>query len=510
MWIRRAEILGRGLFDVRLARGRIAELAPAGGAHSRAAGAVDAAGGALLPGLHDHHLHLLALAAALSSVACGPPAVRDARELARALANARPGRDGWIRGVGYHETVAGALDRAALDSLTPARPVRIQHRSGALWMLNSAAVRALKLDAPVASESNIGARVRAGDDGGVALQSATRASGMRGDGVDAHGARAADGVVVDRISAPDGATRAEDSRAHDAHAGADFAAHNNDALHTHENSAAHSARTSALPAGVLRDARGRVTGRLLRADAWLRARLRATQSSSRDATPAPDLARVGRVLSRCGVTGVTDATPHNGASEVALVARAHAAGALPQRVVWMGGAALPPAAHGEPSRAWKLVLDEAAAPTPDALAAHIARAHGARRAVAIHCVTRATLVLACAALEAAGARAGDRIEHASVAPPELLPWLARLGVCVVTQPNFVYERGDEYCAEVEARERTVQAEGLAQSVIVTSHVALGSLLLAVTAMIALLSFRWLQRPSAVAAVSGTALVGAIG
>ena len=44
-----------------------------------------AAGGALLPGLHDHHLHLFALAAADASLRCGPPEVRNLRALADAL-----------------------------------------------------------------------------------------------------------------------------------------------------------------------------------------------------------------------------------------------------------------------------------------------------------------------------------------------------------------------------------------------------------------------------------------
>ncbi|MFO7776920.1 MAG: hypothetical protein R6V28_01055, partial [Nitriliruptoraceae bacterium] len=34
-------------------------------------------GGYLLPGLHDHHLHLLATAAAADAVPCGPPDVRE-------------------------------------------------------------------------------------------------------------------------------------------------------------------------------------------------------------------------------------------------------------------------------------------------------------------------------------------------------------------------------------------------------------------------------------------------
>ena len=143
MLIRRAEVEG-ALCDVRLDGGRIVEL----GASLDAADdrfTLEAGGGALLPGLHDHHIHLFALAAALRSVGCGPPSVRNAEELEAVLAAAPPRE--WIRGVGYHESVAGELDRVRLDRLVRDRPVRIQHRSGALWMLNSAAVARLGLDA---------------------------------------------------------------------------------------------------------------------------------------------------------------------------------------------------------------------------------------------------------------------------------------------------------------------------------------------------------------------------
>lgn len=98
---------------------------------------IDGRGGALLPGLNDHHLHLHVTAADASSVRCGPPHVRTPEDLARALA-ATPG-NGWIRGVGYVETVAGLLDAEALDRLHRRRPVRLQHRSGAMWILNSQA-----------------------------------------------------------------------------------------------------------------------------------------------------------------------------------------------------------------------------------------------------------------------------------------------------------------------------------------------------------------------------------
>lgn len=103
---------------------------------------LDAKGGALLPGLHDHHAHLLAFAAARESLALRPPRVVDEKTLARAL-RARdhelaPGQ--WLRAVGYHESIAGPLDRRRLDAAVPDRPVRVQHRGGALWILNSCAL----------------------------------------------------------------------------------------------------------------------------------------------------------------------------------------------------------------------------------------------------------------------------------------------------------------------------------------------------------------------------------
>jgi predicted amidohydrolase YtcJ len=124
----------------------------------------------------------------------------------------------------------------------------------------------------------------------------------------------------------------------------------------------------------------------------------------------------------------------------------------------MGGADLP-----EPSRAAaraglargarKLLLHEDALPSLDELTEAVRAAHAGGRAIAIHCVTRAELVLAGAALAAAGTQPGDRLEHAAVAPPDATHELAALALTVVTQPGFVHERGDAYAAEVEPRDQ---------------------------------------------------------
>ena len=350
-----AEVAGARV-SLRIQDGRILALGPGLVAQSGEE-RLSAEGGALLPGIHDHHIHLLALAASFASVECGPPAIHAKAALGNALARAgrHAARDGnppgWVRGIGYHESVAGPLDRHRLDALAAEFPVRIQHRSGALWILNSAALTTLELE----------------------------------------------------TSGP-------------------------------------------LPDGVERGADGRLTGRMYRVDTWLRERL--------GGTVPPRLNAVGQDLARLGVTGVCDATPGNGPAELAHFSAAAASGDLPQRLRVMGGLALPEPEQPRVERgALKIMLDENALPPEAELVPLIDQAHAQGRGVAFHCVTRAELVVAAAGLEVAGASARDRIEHASLAPPEIVALLARLGVTVVTQPNFLLERGDRYRREVHPRDQ---------------------------------------------------------
>ena len=133
MLICRAELAFGQWADVRLRHGLIAEIGDLPVVPGERV--LDAAGGLLLPGLHDHHIHVAACAAALASVQCGPPEVPDDASLANVLAC--PGM-GWLRGVGYHESVAGMIDRHWLDAVVTDRPLRVQHRSGRMWVFNSA------------------------------------------------------------------------------------------------------------------------------------------------------------------------------------------------------------------------------------------------------------------------------------------------------------------------------------------------------------------------------------
>jgi predicted amidohydrolase YtcJ len=138
--LRRVEIDGVPGLDLRIRDGRVAEI----GAGLAAGGEeLDGRGGALIPGLADHHIHLFGLAARRQSVDLQP--ARDAADfehrLRAAAASRPPGR--WIRAIGYHEQLAGPLDRVRLDALAPDHPVRVQHQTGALWILNSAALALL-------------------------------------------------------------------------------------------------------------------------------------------------------------------------------------------------------------------------------------------------------------------------------------------------------------------------------------------------------------------------------
>jgi predicted amidohydrolase YtcJ len=342
--LRDVEIAGRPGLDVRLAQGRIAEI---GERLSGTGDSLDGRGGALLPGLVDHHIHLLASAAQAQSAQL--EGSRDAAEFERTLRAALATRasGAWLRATGYHERMAGDLDRDALDRIAPDHRLRIQHQTGSLWILNSLAIEEL----------------------------------------------AAQGA----------------------------------------------------PEEVERDAAGRLTGRIWRGDGWLRARL---------ANDPPDLAPLGGRLAACGITALTDASATTDGSAAALLAQARRVGALPQRLMLMSAGPLASPEGGTFAVGpVKVLLDDARLLDLDAFVERIVEARPQDRSVAVHCVTAAELALTLAAFESAGARPGDRIEHGGVIPTDAVPVIQRLGLTVVTQPAFVFERGDRYLAQVDPAEQ---------------------------------------------------------
>ncbi|HEY8517737.1 MAG TPA: amidohydrolase family protein [Candidatus Binatia bacterium] len=194
------------------------------------------------------------------------------------------------------------------------------------------------------------------------------------------------------------------------------------------------------------------------------------------------LRAVGAELSRHGVVHVDEVTASNDAARVALLARAVESGALPQRVrAYVRDAdevaAAREAAAGRVEIAGVKLLaraeEEARAP---AFRDAVARARRLGLAVAVHAVEADVVAAVLDALAAAPPRSSaatrpraiaatplrtaaavpprstlepDRIEHASLCPPELVTRLASAGVAVVTQPAFLAARGDKYRREVE-------------------------------------------------------------
>lgn len=332
--LRNVEVNGM-LTDVSIGNGKV-EAMTRGLERPLGSDKIEGDGGALLPGLHDHHLHLLATAAADRSVQLGPPAVRDRAEFADALSKsaAALSQGAWLRGVGYHESVAGALNKFALDSIVAEQPIRIQHASGAAWFLNSRALEMMGMTSP--------------------------------------------------------------------------------------------------------------DGRIFRSDEQLRV-LRS------DSDP-PSLAGVSQKLAACGVTGITDATPSDDLSSIALLGTAVSDGSLRQHVTVMGSTVLvaAPAVEGVHWGPVKVLLSDHDLLFPEEIAALYEVAHEHGRNVAVHCVTAVALALALAAWLETGVRDGDRIEHGSVIVPEAAARIAELGLVVVTQPGLVATRGDRYLSDVEA------------------------------------------------------------
>ena len=349
--IRNAQLPGIGIRDVLLGDARILQIAEPGTIDaSTASEVIDAMQHALLPGLHDHHLHLAALAVSATSLDCSRHSSAEPLcEALSAAAMALPDQ-AWLRVIGYHESVAGEIDAAWIDAVVPNRPVRIQHRGGRLWILNSAALAIV---------------ARGQDD------------------------------PLERVN-------------------------------------------------------GKPTGRLYDADRWLRSRLADAGEGG-----FPDLGRISRELASRGITAVTDTSAHNDVHTLAQFEIQVSDRQLLQKLHIMGNASL----HRQQGRnvsvgAQKFHLLESALPDLDGVIAAVSGAHAAGRAVAFHCVTRVELAFALAAIREAGVMDGDRIEHASVCPPEMLEQIADLHLTVVTQPSLIHRRGDSYLQQVATEDQS--------------------------------------------------------
>lgn len=340
--LRNVRPCGERPMDIGIREGRIAAIA------ERVDGsgpAYDGRDREVIPGLHDHHLHLFATAALRDSVDLSECCSPDEIALALRAKAARQDVPDWIRGTGFTETAGALPDHVELDRWLADRPLRVQDRTGALWLLNS--------------------------------------------------------LAIERLG------------------------------------------SGPYPSCVELDRDGHATGRIWRGDGWLREII---------ASPPPALRDLSLALAAEGITALTDAGATNGPGEAALFEQAIRAGELMQRLTLMGTEALPTSPYY-----WrgplKLLLDERDLQDPSLLAARISAARDQGRNVAAHCVTVAELIFYLEALaQAGGARPGDRIEHGSLIPKNFLASIAENGLIVVTQPGFIYSRGDRYVASIDPAE----------------------------------------------------------
>lgn len=305
---------------------------------------VDGRGGAVIPALNDHHIHLASYAVSRNSINCSPHRIKNEDALEMALRHHDHAAE-WIRGINYHPSTAGEIDAAWLDTHAPAIPVRIQHQGGRLWVFNSIALERLQVT---------------------------------------------DSDPFERID-------------------------------------------------------GRLTGRLYDADQWLRERMAKLGEAS-----LPDLSAASHELASHGVIGLTDTTPSNNPDTFAWFKKAQQSELL-QDVLMMGDASLNgvTGTSNVAVGAHKFHLLESNLPDLDEVVQAILKCHDTGRNVAFHCVTRVELGYALAALRQAKVMRGDRIEHASVTPPEWMDEISKLELIVVTQPALIQERGDHYLDDVD-------------------------------------------------------------
>jgi predicted amidohydrolase YtcJ len=106
---------------------------------------IDCQGKTLVPGFNDAHCHILSFASSLLSMDCSPSAVSsiaDIKAQIREQARRLP-KGTWIRAAGYNEFYLAEKrhpNRCDLDEAAPHHPVRLVHRSGHAYALNSIAL----------------------------------------------------------------------------------------------------------------------------------------------------------------------------------------------------------------------------------------------------------------------------------------------------------------------------------------------------------------------------------
>ena len=359
---------------------------------------IDCQGMCLLPGFVDAHCHLMALAASLQGLDCGPAAVSSLKELQYLLGHrakeTQPGR--WIRGFGYDDLALAEgrhPTRRDLDEAAPQHPVRLDHRSGHATVLNSRGLRlaGIDRDAPDPPEGVIDRDGATGEPTGLLFELAgflrQRLGSLRDAG------QIEEGIVrLNRKLLGYGITSVQDaSPDNDLARWETFAGlQDSGRLQIRVTMMAGAAHLNELLAEGRRSAGG------AGGDSWLRLGHTKVMLTLTTGVLQPDLASLSRIVVEA----------HQAGFPVAIHAVEQEAVAAAARVLWENPFSPLQARAG----------DRAAVTTSPPVAALLP---------------------------------GDRIEHCAECPPELVTQVRKSRAWVVTQPGFVYWNGDRYRERVE-------------------------------------------------------------
>jgi len=237
------------------------------------------------------------------------------------------------------------------------------------------------------------------------------------------------------------------------------------------------AETPDPPDGVIvRDDNGDPTGLLLEMGGYLRQRLGRTRSKEE---LEAGVSHLSETLVSYGVTSVQDAGPENGPDQLKTFQGLTARQVFQPRVTMMVGAeklaeVVGAGLHWGYGNDWlrtghaKIILTCTTGqlmPAPEDLAELALQSWSLGFPVAIHAIEQEAVA---EAIHVTGMKkstddfvvgdsigpkfhlgARNRVEHCAECPPSLLKRLALSGAMVVTQPGFVYWRGDGYLERVE-------------------------------------------------------------
>ena len=349
---------------------------------------IDCKGLPLIPGLHDAHTHVLATAASLSALDCGSPGIDSVGELLKALENraADLPPGQWIRGYG--------LEPAAL------REKRYPTRQE----LDSVTPRH-----PTRLEHSSG------------HATLLNSRGLAAAGIDSETPDPPDGIID-------------------------------------------------------RDANGEPTGLLLEMGIYLRERLGRTRSPEE---MEAGVSQLSKTLLSYGITSVQDAGPNNGTDQWETFQSLTARQIFQPRLTMMAGIGRLDEVS-EAGLGWgggdnrlrightKIILTCTTGqlmPAPNDLEELARQAWELGFPIAVHAIEQEAVEETIRVVQAKNSKVGgaggsasgpinrpgvkDRIEHCAECPPHLMKKLAHSGAMVVTQPGFIYWRGDGYLERVQ-------------------------------------------------------------